>query len=94
MRTNIPAPGESIEATLKLGIYLMREGAYISEHDAKIARKLAGENHLECDRAIQPGVGAEVHRRHPAAGNMGLHPVAAIEQLADGRAGEGRVHRN
>jgi len=41
MRTNIPAPGESIEATLKLGIYLMREGAYISEHDAKIATHVA-----------------------------------------------------
>ena len=41
MRTNIPAPGETIQATLKLGIYLMREGAYISEHDAKIATHVA-----------------------------------------------------
>jgi 3-hydroxyacyl-CoA dehydrogenase len=26
---------------LKLGVYLMREGAYISEHDAKIATHVA-----------------------------------------------------
>jgi 3-hydroxyacyl-CoA dehydrogenase len=41
MRTNIPAPGEAIQATLKLGVYLMREAAYISDHDAKIATHLA-----------------------------------------------------
>jgi len=41
LRTNIPAPGETIQATLKLGVYLMREGAYISEHDAKIATHVA-----------------------------------------------------
>jgi 3-hydroxyacyl-CoA dehydrogenase len=41
MRTNIPAPGETIQATLKLGVYLMREAAYISEHDAKIATHVA-----------------------------------------------------
>jgi 3-hydroxyacyl-CoA dehydrogenase len=40
-RTDIPAPGESILATLKLGIYLLREGAYISEHDAKVATHVA-----------------------------------------------------
>ena len=41
MRTDIPAPGETVEATLKLGVYLMREGEYISDHDAKIARHVA-----------------------------------------------------
>lgn len=40
-RTDIPAPGESVEATLKVGVYLMREGEYISDHDAKIARHVA-----------------------------------------------------
>ena len=40
-RTNIPAPGETVQATLRLGIYLMREGEYISEHDAKIAKHVA-----------------------------------------------------
>lgn len=40
-RTNIPAPGDTVQATLKLGIYIMREGAYISEHDAKVATHVA-----------------------------------------------------
>jgi 3-hydroxyacyl-CoA dehydrogenase len=41
MRTNIPAPGDTIYATLKLGIYLMREAEFISDHDVKIATHLA-----------------------------------------------------
>jgi 3-hydroxyacyl-CoA dehydrogenase len=40
-RTNIPAPGETVQATLRLGIYLMREGEYISDHDAKVASHVA-----------------------------------------------------
>jgi 3-hydroxyacyl-CoA dehydrogenase len=40
-RTDIPAPGETVLATLKLGIYLMREGQYISDHDVKIATHVA-----------------------------------------------------
>jgi 3-hydroxyacyl-CoA dehydrogenase len=40
-RTNIPAPGETIQATLKLGVYLLREGEYISDHDAKVATHVA-----------------------------------------------------
>jgi 3-hydroxyacyl-CoA dehydrogenase len=40
-RKDIPAPGASVHATLKLGVYLMREGAYISDHDVKVATKLA-----------------------------------------------------
>jgi 3-hydroxyacyl-CoA dehydrogenase len=40
-KTDIAAPGDAMQATLKLGIYLMREGAYISEHDAKVATHLA-----------------------------------------------------
>lgn len=40
-RTDIPAPGETVQATLKLGIYLMREGEYISDHDASVATHVA-----------------------------------------------------
>ena len=40
-RTSIPAPGDTVQATLKLGIYMLREGAYISEHDAKVATHVA-----------------------------------------------------
>lgn len=41
MRADIPAPGESVQATLKLGVYLMHEGEYISDHDAKVANHIA-----------------------------------------------------
>ena len=40
-RTDIPAPGDTVQATLKLGVYLMREGEYISDHDVKIANQVA-----------------------------------------------------
>jgi 3-hydroxyacyl-CoA dehydrogenase len=40
-RTDIAAPGETVQAVLKLGIYLMREGEYISDHDAKVATHVA-----------------------------------------------------
>jgi 3-hydroxyacyl-CoA dehydrogenase len=40
-RTDIPAPGDTVQATLKLGVYLMREGEYISDHDVKIANHVA-----------------------------------------------------
>ncbi len=40
-RTDIPAPGRSVFATLKLTVYLMREAQYISEHDGRIATHLA-----------------------------------------------------
>ncbi len=41
MRTNIPAPGTSVFATLKFGVYLLREAGYASEHDAKVATHVA-----------------------------------------------------
>ena len=41
MRRDIPAPGESVMSTLKLGIYTMLEGEYISAHDAKVATHVA-----------------------------------------------------
>ena len=40
-RTDIPAPGSSVLATLKLSVYLLREAEYISEHDAAIATHVA-----------------------------------------------------
>ena len=42
---------------------------------------------------LEPRVGAQVDGGHAAAGDQGLDPVAPIEQLADGRAREGRIHR-
>jgi 3-hydroxyacyl-CoA dehydrogenase len=40
-RTDLPAPGENILALLKMGVYLMHQGAFISEHEVKIGNKIA-----------------------------------------------------
>ncbi len=37
----ISAPGETVLAMLKMGLFLMREGNYISEHDVKVATHVA-----------------------------------------------------
>jgi 3-hydroxyacyl-CoA dehydrogenase len=51
-QTAIPAPGENALATLKLAVWTMREGQYISEHDAKIANWVA---HTLCGGKVTPG---------------------------------------
>ena len=51
-RTDIPAPGENLLATLKLGVYLMRQGEYISDHDVKVANHVA---YVLCGGAVTPG---------------------------------------
>ncbi|MBZ5627296.1 MAG: enoyl-CoA hydratase/isomerase family protein [Acidobacteriia bacterium] len=51
-RTDIPAPGESILATLKLGVHLMRQGDYVTEHEVKIGNKVA---EVLCGGALTPG---------------------------------------
>jgi 3-hydroxyacyl-CoA dehydrogenase len=40
-RTDIPAPGENVLAALRLGVHIMRRGEYISDHEVKIATKVA-----------------------------------------------------
>ena len=40
-RDNIPAPGENILATLKMGIHLMRQGEYITDYEVKLGHKIA-----------------------------------------------------
>ena len=40
-RQDIPVEGEAGYALLKMGVYLAREGGFISEHDAVIGEKLA-----------------------------------------------------
>jgi 3-hydroxyacyl-CoA dehydrogenase len=51
-RTDVPAPGENILATLKLGVHLMRQGEYISDHEVKIGNKVA---EVLCGGAVSPG---------------------------------------
>ena len=52
MRTDIPAPGENILATLKMGVHLMRQGDYISDHEKKLGTKIA---EVLCGGNITPG---------------------------------------
>jgi 3-hydroxyacyl-CoA dehydrogenase len=52
-RTDISAPGENILATLKLGVYLMRQGEYISDHEVKIGNKVA---EVLCGGNVSPGM--------------------------------------
>jgi 3-hydroxyacyl-CoA dehydrogenase len=40
-RTQIPAPGLGVLATLETGIYMMGEAGYASEHDQKVAKWVA-----------------------------------------------------
>jgi 3-hydroxyacyl-CoA dehydrogenase len=51
-RTDIPAPGENALATLRLGIHLMKQAEYISEHDVKVATKVA---EVICGGNVTPG---------------------------------------
>jgi 3-hydroxyacyl-CoA dehydrogenase len=51
-RSDIPAPGENLLATLKLGVHLMRQGEFISDHDVKVANRVA---YVLCGGAVTPG---------------------------------------
>jgi 3-hydroxyacyl-CoA dehydrogenase len=48
----IPAAGDAAFANLKLGIHLMRQAEYVSEHDAKVATHIA---RILCGGAVTPG---------------------------------------
>jgi 3-hydroxyacyl-CoA dehydrogenase len=52
IRTDVPAPGENILATLKLGVHLMRQAEYISDHEQKIGNKVA---EVLCGGNVTPG---------------------------------------
>ena len=51
-RTDIPAPGENVLAALRLGVHIMRQGEYISDHEVKIATKVA---EVLCGGNVTPG---------------------------------------
>jgi 3-hydroxyacyl-CoA dehydrogenase len=51
-RADLALPGENVLAALKLGIHLMRQGDYITEHEVKIATKVA---EVLCGGALIPG---------------------------------------
>jgi 3-hydroxyacyl-CoA dehydrogenase len=51
-RTDIPAPGENLLATLKMGVHLMRQADYITEYEVKLGHKIAD---VLCGGNITPG---------------------------------------
>jgi 3-hydroxyacyl-CoA dehydrogenase len=51
-RPDIPAPGENILAALKMGVYLMRQGDYITDHEVKLGNKIA---EVLCGGNVTPG---------------------------------------
>jgi 3-hydroxyacyl-CoA dehydrogenase len=51
-RAQIAVPGEAVLATLKLGVHIMRQGDYISEHDAKIGNHVAN---ILCGGSVTAG---------------------------------------
>jgi len=51
-RNDIAAPGENALATLKLAVWTMREGQFISDHDVKIANWVA---YALCGGRVTPG---------------------------------------
>jgi 3-hydroxyacyl-CoA dehydrogenase len=51
-RAEIPAPGENILATLKMGIHLMRQGDYITDYEVKLGNKIA---EVLCGGNLTPG---------------------------------------
>jgi 3-hydroxyacyl-CoA dehydrogenase len=51
-RTDIPAPGENLLATLKIGVHLMRQGDYITDYEVKLGGKIA---EVLCGGNVTPG---------------------------------------
>jgi 3-hydroxyacyl-CoA dehydrogenase len=52
-RTDIPAPGENLLATLKMGIHLMRQGDFITDYEGKLGAKIA---EVLCGGNVTPGM--------------------------------------
>jgi 3-hydroxyacyl-CoA dehydrogenase len=51
-RTEIPAPGENILATLKMGVHMMRQGDYVTDYEVKLGGKIA---EVLCGGNVTPG---------------------------------------
>ena len=51
-RTDIPAPGENLLAALKMGVYLMRQGEFITDYEVKLGGKIA---EVLCGGNVTPG---------------------------------------
>jgi len=51
-RTDIPAPGENLLAALKMGVYMMRQGDFITDYEVKLGAKIA---EVLCGGNVTPG---------------------------------------
>jgi 3-hydroxyacyl-CoA dehydrogenase len=51
-RNDVPAPGESLLAALKMGVHLMRQGDYITDYEVKLGGKIA---EVLCGGNVTPG---------------------------------------
>jgi 3-hydroxyacyl-CoA dehydrogenase len=51
-RADIPAPGESLLAALKMGVHLMRQGDFITDYEVKLGGKIA---EVLCGGNVTPG---------------------------------------
>jgi 3-hydroxyacyl-CoA dehydrogenase len=51
-RTDIPAPGESLLAALKMGVHLMRQGDFITDYEVRLGGKIA---EVLCGGKVTPG---------------------------------------
>jgi 3-hydroxyacyl-CoA dehydrogenase len=51
-RTDIPAPGENLLATLKMGVHMMRQGDFITDYEVKLGAKIA---QVLCGGNVTPG---------------------------------------
>jgi len=51
-RTDIPAPGENLLAAMKMGVYLMRQGDFITDYEVKLGGKIA---EVLCGGNVTPG---------------------------------------
>jgi len=51
-RNDIPAPGESLLAALKMGVHLMRQGDFITDYEVKLGGKIA---EVICGGNVTPG---------------------------------------
>jgi 3-hydroxyacyl-CoA dehydrogenase len=51
-RTDIPAPGEGLLAALKMGVYMMRQGDFITDYEVKLGGKIA---EVLCGGKVTPG---------------------------------------
>jgi 3-hydroxyacyl-CoA dehydrogenase len=51
-RTDIPAPGESLLATLKMGVHMMRQGDFVTDYEVRLGGKIA---EVLCGGNVTPG---------------------------------------